>query len=154
MTRICLSVLRSMNFKLTLATKVFIAFFCTLAAFIGFMVKLPSEFHRIDKLLHAGFYCCAAAFFNLLFEAKSVWKHAIIFALLFLFGVGIEFAQESWNRWFHVRIHGRFDPEDIRANLKGLLLFSGIWLLLMAGRLVFRGRKGVEGGKVGEKERG
>lgn len=134
-----------MNFRWTVTTKVIIALLCTAVAFIGFMVKLPSGFHRIDKLLHAGFYFCAAAFFHLLFGVKSVWKHAIVFTLLFLFGVGIEFAQESWNRWFHVRIHGRFDPEDIRANVKGLVLFTGVWLLWMAGMLLFR--RGDEGGR-------
>lgn len=131
-----------------------IAIFCTVVAFIGFMVKLPSGFHRIDKILHAGFYFSAAGFFHLLFGVKSAWKHAVLFVLLFLFGVGIEIAQESWNRWFHVRIHGRFDPEDIWANTKGLLLFSGFWVLLMAGSWLIRGTNEAEGGKVAGTERG
>lgn len=104
---------------------------------IGFMVKLPSVFRGIDKEMHALFYFLAAAALNFLFSNKNIVWHIVIGVLLFLFGVSIEYAQEYSNKLLHVRIHGRFDPEDVKSNLEGLLAFSGLWLAYIVFRFVY-----------------
>ena len=111
--------------------KVLLILFCISLSGIGFLVKLPSNFRHIDKELHAVFYFSAAAFLNLLFANKNIIKHIVIFISLYLFGVAIEYAQEYSNKFFHKRIHGRYDIEDIQGNLKGLVLFSIFWVLLI-----------------------
>lgn len=98
-------------------------------AIIGFMVKLPSYFSGHDKELHTLFYFLAAAFLNILFAKRNILLHAIIFLLLYGFGITIEYAQQYSNTYFHSRIHGNADPEDVYANLLGLLAFSGVWFL-------------------------
>lgn len=98
-------------------------------AIIGFMVKLPSYFSGHDKELHTVFYFLAAAFLNILFAKRNILLHAIIFLLLYGFGITIEYAQQYSNTYFHSRIHGNADPEDVYANLLGLLAFSGVWFL-------------------------
>lgn len=112
--------------------------FCFAATVVGFMIKLPASFRHIDKELHAVFYFLAAAVLNLLFTGTSLLRHVVIFVTLYLFGVGIEAAQEYSNRFFRKRIHGRFDPEDIQGNLTGLIAFSLLWLLVVAGVLLYR----------------
>jgi hypothetical protein len=94
---------------------------------IGFMVKLPTSFRHYDKELHTLFYFLASGFLNILFQCKNISKHLLIFLVLLGFGFGIEYAQEYSNKFFNSRIHGRFDKEDIEANLKGLISFSFIW---------------------------
>ncbi|HEX6431066.1 MAG TPA: hypothetical protein VF008_25425 [Niastella sp.] len=42
--------------------------------------------------------------------------------------MSIEYAQEYSNKFFHVRIHGRYDPEDIKYNLRGLIAYSLLWI--------------------------
>lgn len=84
-------------------------------------------FHYTDKILHTAFYFLAAAFLNMLFNNKKVAIHISIFVLLYLFGIGIEYAQEYSNKLLHKRIHGRYDPVDVAANLKGLVLYSAVW---------------------------
>lgn len=106
---------------------------------VGFLIKLPFQFRHIDKELHALFYFMAAAFFNFLFANKNIVRHIVIFMVLACFGFAIEYAQEYSNTFFHKRIHGRFDIEDIQANLKGLVLFSICWILYNA--LLFGYRK-------------
>lgn len=96
---------------------------------IGFMVKLPSRFHHQDKELHAAFYFLAAAFLNILFTDGKLLRHLLIFALLYCFSVGIEYAQDYSNHYFRNHIHGRYDPEDVKANLKGLIGYSVVWVL-------------------------
>ncbi len=96
-----------------------------IGSIIGFMVKLPTSFRHYDKELHALFYFLAAGFLNILFQCKNISKHLLIFLVLLGFGFGIEYAQD---KFFNSRIHGRFDKEDIEANLKGLICFSIIWL--------------------------
>jgi hypothetical protein len=44
--------------------------------------------------------------------------------------MAIEYAQAYSNRFFRKRIHGRFDPEDLEWNLKGLIAFSVLWVLV------------------------
>jgi hypothetical protein len=104
----------------------------TIAAFavaiIGFMVRLPSAFSHSDKQLHTLFYFLAAAFLNILFAKRNLLVHAFIFAFLYLFGIGIEYAQQYSNTYLHKKIHGNFDPEDVHANLQGLIYFSCLWL--------------------------
>jgi hypothetical protein len=96
---------------------------------LGFMVKLPSALRHIDKELHAAFYFFAAAFLNLLFANKKITRHILIFGTLYLFGVSVEYAQGYSNKFFHVKIHGHYDKEDVQANLKGLIAYSILWML-------------------------
>lgn len=96
---------------------------------VGFMVKLPSAFRHYDKTLHSLFYFLAAAFLNVLFAKRSFARHLLIFAFLYLLGMSIEYAQEYSNQFFRKRIHGRYDKEDVLANLKGLVAFSGLWVV-------------------------
>lgn len=123
------------------AAKFLLVFLCMAAAIYGFMIKLPSGFRHIDKELHSLFYFLAAAFFNLLFVKKSFIKHVVVFVLLYLFGAGIELAQEYSNRFFRNRIHGRYDPEDVQANLTGLLAFSAVWCVVVLLLLLFKKEK-------------
>ena len=94
---------------------------------IGFMIKLPSVFHHYDKELHAAFYFFAAGFLNILY-GKNLTTHILIFFVLLGFGIAIEYAQAYSNTLLHKRIHGRFDIEDVKANAKGLIAFSIIWI--------------------------
>lgn len=93
------------------------------------MIKLPSVFRHFDKELHSLFYFLAAAFLNILFTNKKITIHLLIFGILYLFGMAIEYAQEYSNKFFHKRIHGRYDIEDIQSNLKGLIAFSLLWII-------------------------
>lgn len=127
-----------MSLKFSLLQKIFIAVFCFSIAIIGFMLKLPSAFRHMDKELHAAFYFIAAAFLNVLFAQTKLVRHAIIFVSLYLFGMMIEYAQAYSNKFFKKRIHGRFDPEDVEWNLKGLIAFSAVWLVITALVLLFR----------------
>jgi hypothetical protein len=130
-----------MNFKLSNKTKNILVIVCFVVSVIGFLVKLPSSFRHIDKELHFAFYFLAAAFLNILFNIRGLIKHLFVSVILFLFGIGIEFAQENYNKVFHVRFHGRFDPEDVKANLRGLIAFSILWAIIMLVRLVLRSTK-------------
>ncbi|MDQ3278578.1 MAG: hypothetical protein M3Q06_09640 [Bacteroidota bacterium] len=118
-----------MKISLTGSQRILLALVCFAVAVIGFMLKLPSSFRHIDKELHATFYFLAAAFLNVLFARKSLVRHLIIFFSLYVFGMAIEYGQAYSNKFFRNRIHGRFDPEDVQWNLKGLLAFSLLWLL-------------------------
>ena len=111
------------------STKLFLVMACCIFSIIGFMVKLPSGFRHFDKELHSLFYFLAAAFLNVLFTNKRIGIHILIFIILFLFGVSIEYAQEYSNKLLHTRIHGRFDIEDVQSNLKGLIAFSILWII-------------------------
>ncbi|RXK58044.1 hypothetical protein ESA94_18700 [Lacibacter luteus] len=124
--------------KLSIGTKIFIAVFCFGIAIVGFMLKLPSMFRGMDKEMHAAFYFLAAAFLNILFAKRNLIIHAFIFGLLYMFGYAIELAQEYSNKFFHKRIHGRFDPEDIASNLQGLVYFSAVWIVYIAICFLFR----------------
>ena len=118
-----------MKISLTLWQKVFVALVCIAIAIIGFMIKLPSGFRHIDKELHAVFYFLAAALLNVLFAGTRLMRHVIIFFTLYLFGMAIEYGQAYSNRFFRTPIHGRYDPEDLQWNLRGLIAFSILWLL-------------------------
>ncbi len=123
---------------LSKGTKIGIIIVCLIISIIGFMIKLPSAFRHMDKELHALFYFLAAAFANLLYANRKITLHIIIFILLFLFGVAIEYAQAYSNTFFRVRIHGRFDIEDVAANTKGLLAFSIVWIMIVFVMFVYR----------------
>ncbi|NRT16852.1 hypothetical protein HNP99_003226 [Flavobacterium sp. 28A] len=97
-----------------------------LIVIIGFMIKLPIFFRHFDKELHTMFYFFSAALLNVLYKKR----HLIIVVFLLIFGICIEFAQEYSNKFFHKRIHGRFDLEDIKANIRGIVAFSIIWLFI------------------------
>jgi maltose-binding protein MalE len=73
-----------------------------------------------------------------LFANKKISIHILIFIALFLFGVSIEYAQEYSNQVFHTKIHGRYDPEDVQSNLKGLIGFSIVWVGYVVVGVVFR----------------
>jgi len=124
--------------KLNNGTKALLILLCLSLAVIGFLVKLPSNFRQIDKELHSVFYFIAAAFINLLFVNKNFIRHIVISISLYLFGMAIEYAQEYSNKFFHKKIHGRYDIEDIQANLKGLVLFSIFWMLLIIILFVYQ----------------
>ncbi len=123
--------------KLQNSTKLILVILCLFVSVAGFLIKLPSGFSHVDKELHSLFYFLAAAFLNLLFVYKSVTRHALVFAVLYFFGIAIEYAQDYSNKFFHKRIHGRFDPEDVQANLKGLLFFSAVWIVYTAVLFVY-----------------
>jgi len=132
------SLQKKLKLKLSNWTKLFLAAFCFGIAIVGFMLKLPSGFRHIDKELHSLFYFIAAAFLNILFANRKLFRHLLIFVALYLFGAGIEYAQAYSNRFFRSRIHGRYDPEDVQANLNGLLAFSALWIVVMAIAFLFR----------------
>jgi hypothetical protein len=92
------------------------------------MVKLPVVFRHHDKELHAAFYFLAAGFLNVLFTNGKFARHLFIFGILYFFSISIEYAQEYSNTYFHARIHGRYDPEDVKYNLKGLIAYSLLWI--------------------------
>jgi len=110
---------------MTTPQKIFILIICFICSIIGFLIKIPVPLRGHDKLLHGAFYFLAAAFVHLLFQKRIV----LVLISLALFGVLIEYLQQLANQITHTRIHGRFDVEDIYANLKGLLLYSVIALL-------------------------
>src|SRR5689334_3596831 len=106
-----------MKIPLSTVQKVILSVFLFGIAVIGFMVKLPSTLRHSDKEMHTAFYFLAAAFLNILFaKAKLIW-HILIFIFLYLFGIAIEYGQSYSNRFFHTRVHGRYDPVDVAANL-------------------------------------
>jgi hypothetical protein len=117
-----------MNIKLATRYKILLTLFCFSIAIAGFILKLPSAFRHYDKELHATFYFLAAAFLNILFAGRNIFIHACIFGLLYVFGMAIEHAQVLSKNIWHIP-HGRYDPEDISWNLKGLVSFSVLWLL-------------------------
>jgi hypothetical protein len=127
-----------MKINLTVWQKVLIVFVCFTIAIAGFMLKLPTPFRKTDKELHATFYFLAAALLNTFFAGTSFIRHAVIFTSLYFFGMAIEFAQSYSNRFFLKRIHGRFDPEDVEWNLKGLIAFSVLWILVTIVILIVR----------------
>jgi magnesium-transporting ATPase (P-type) len=108
--------------------KLLISFFCFGIAIAGFILKLPSAFRQYDKELHAAFYFFAAAFLNILFAKRNILVHAVIFGILYVFGMAIEHAQVLSKKRWQIP-HGRYDPEDVQSNLKGLILFSILWLV-------------------------
>ena len=123
--------------SLTLTQKLIVLVPCIVCTLIGFMIKLPAAFRHIDKELHAAFYFMAAAVLNILFAGTNLLRHIIIFVSLYIFGMAIEYAQAWSNRFFSRRIHGRFDPEDLQWNLKGLVAFSICWILITLMFLAF-----------------
>lgn len=118
-----------MRLKINNWTKVFLVFICLMLSVVGFMVKLPAVFRHYDKELHAAFYFLAAGFLNVLFTNGKFARHILIFIILYIFSISIEYAQEYSNRFFHIRIHGRYDPEDVKYNLRGLVGYSLLWVL-------------------------
>lgn len=99
--------------------KIWILLFCFAASLYGFLIKIPRPLRGHDKFLHGAFYFLAAVFLNILFRKRQ----AIILPGLFLFGIMIEYLQQLANQITHSHIHGAFDPEDIYANGKGLIVY-------------------------------
>jgi hypothetical protein len=127
-----------MKISLTAWQRILIVLAFLGVAVIGFMLKLPSGFRHIDKELHATFYFLAAAFLNVLFAKTKVVRHAIIFIALYVFGIAIEYGQSYSNKFFRTPIHGRFDPEDVQWNLKGLIAFSLLWVFCMVVIMLYK----------------
>jgi hypothetical protein len=128
-----------MEIKFNNSTKAWLVFMWLVASVVGFMVKLPSGFRHYDKELHAAFYFLAAGFLNVLFTNGKFTRHLLIFILLYLFSVSIEYAQEYSNKLLHARIHGRYDPEDVKYNLRGLIAYSVLWIAYQLALAVYRG---------------
>jgi hypothetical protein len=126
-----------MKIVLSINQRILITFLFFVVAVIGFMIKLPSAFRHIDKELHAAFYFLAAAFLNIVFARTKLVRHVIIFIALYVFSMAIEYGQAYSNKFFRSRIHGRFDPEDLQWNLKGLIAFSLLWLIYSGMLLLF-----------------
>jgi putative exporter of polyketide antibiotics len=124
--------LRSTTSTKTMRThhKIIIVIICFILALIGFLIKIPVPLRGNDKLLHTVFYFGAAAFLHILFG------RGLIFILigLALFGVMIEYLQPLCNKFFHTKVHGRFDKEDIYANLKGLAIYTAIAVVFLTMR--------------------
>jgi hypothetical protein len=131
-------VLYTKTMKFSTIQKILILLIAFVFTFIGFMIKLPSVFRSIDQELHALFYFLAAAFLNVLFGVKKLLPHALIFFLLHFFGIAIEYLQSYSNRFFKTRIHGRYDPLDVEYNLKGLILFSILWVVSMGVLTIYK----------------
>ena len=127
-----------MKIRLSIWQKFLLAFAMFAIAIVGFMVKLPSVFSHNDKEMHSLFYFLAAAFLNILFAKRNLLIHLVILGVLYAFGVAIEYAQQYSNTFFHKRIHGNADPEDIHANLQGLLVFSALWLFYVVVVFVYK----------------
>ena len=121
-----------MKLRLSFFQKILLALAAFAVAIVGFIVKLPSVFSGHDKELHILFYFLAAAFLNILFAKRNIIIHAVIFGLLYGFGIAIEYAQQYSNTYLHKRIHGNADPEDVAANLQGLIYFSAVWIIIVA----------------------
>jgi hypothetical protein len=130
-----------MKIDLTFGQRILLVFVFFAVSVFGFMIKLPSNFRHIDKELHATFYFLAAAFLNVLFAKTNLVRHVVIFIALYLFGIAIEYGQSYSNKFFRSRIHGRFDPEDVQWNLKGLIAFSLLWLICTAVVLIYNKAK-------------
>lgn len=127
-----------MKISLTPGQRILVVIVCFAIAVIGFMLKLPSAFRHIDKEMHASFYFLAAAFLNILFAKANLVRHAVIFVALYLFGMAIEYGQAYSNKFFRSRIHGRFDPEDVQWNLKGLIAFTVLWFIYTGVLLAYK----------------
>jgi len=59
----------------------------------------------------------------------------LIFGLLFTFGALIEFAQEYLNVLLERRIHGNFNPIDLKYDLLGLVCFMMLWMVFIAMKI-------------------
>jgi hypothetical protein len=121
-------------FNLSFSQKITICFFCFILTAIGFMVKLPSVFRHHDSEMHLLFYFCAAAFLNLLFQKR----HLVIFLFLFFFGIFVELFQGLSRHYFPSLKHGRFDKEDLKYNVTGLILFSIIWMVYKVFSFIYQ----------------
>jgi hypothetical protein len=126
-----------MGLKLNNWVKALLVFICLILSILGFMVKLPSGFRHFDKELHATYYFIAAGFLNILFTNGKFTRHILIFVVLYFFSISIEHAQEYSNKFFRVRIHGRYDPEDVKYNLRGLIVFSALWITYKLAMTVY-----------------
>ncbi len=103
-----------------------------LVAYAGFIIKLPFVFRHIDKELHAAFYLFASIVICWLFGVKNLKTAVFVGFLLFVFGVFVELSQHYSNFILHKRIHGRFDMEDVKYNLYGIVAFLFVFGTLKA----------------------
>jgi hypothetical protein len=122
--------------------KIVIVILCVIFSLIGFLIKIPVPLRGHDKLLHTSFYFLAAVFFNFLFKRRQI----LILLILAGFGVLIEYLQQLSNKITHSHIHGRFDKEDIYANLKGLGLYACIAIIYFIFMSLLRSSKKEQAG--------
>jgi len=115
--------------KLSNRTKYLIVTFLFGISCYGFLIKLPVSLRNFDTELHAIYFFIAAAFLNILFRVNKLDTHFLIFGMLFLFSALIEFTQEYSNELLNKKIHGKFDPVDLKYNLIGLTVFTMFWLM-------------------------
>ena len=127
-----------MKIRLAFWQKILLTLAVFALAIVGFMVKLPTTFRHVDKEMHSLFYFLAAAFLNILFAKRNLIIHALIFVMLYVFGVAIEYAQQYSNTYFHNKIHGNADPEDIHSNLEGLIAFSALWVFYVVVMFLYK----------------
>jgi hypothetical protein len=120
--------------RMSTTVKLIILFICFVLSLVGFLIKIPVPLRGHDKFLHGAFYFLAAAFLNILFKKRQV----LIFVLLALFGVLIEYLQPLCNKLTHSKIHGRFDIEDIYANIKGLVLYALLALIFFGIKAIYK----------------
>ena len=118
----------------TLRKKLLFTGILFLLSVVGLMMQLPAPFRQIDREMHFAFYFVAAGYMNIVFAQGRWTLHVFIFAVLYAFGVAIEYAQAYSNRFFSSRIHGNYDPVDIAYNLQGLFAFSAVWVV---GRIFY-----------------
>lgn len=123
---------------ISLWQKIMLTMVAFAVAIAGFMFKLPAFFSHSDKEMHSLFYFLAAAFLNILFAKRNLLIHAFILGFLYVFGVVIEYAQQYSNTFLHQKIHGNADPEDMHANLVGLIAFSALWLCYVIAMFLWK----------------
>jgi hypothetical protein len=109
--------------------RIFLVLIAVIISFYCFLIKLPIPLRKMDTELHALFFFSASVFLNIIFRVKKLNTHFLIFGMLFLFSALIEFAQEYSNTLVKKRIHGNFDPVDLKYNLVGLTSFSVLWMI-------------------------
>lgn len=100
-----------------------------LIVIVLFMLKLPRVFRNYDKELHFLFYFYASFIISIFYVKKKLTNFFISIFSLLIFGIFIEYFQEYSNSFFKKRIHGRFDIEDIKYNILGLILFNSLWFM-------------------------
>ena len=113
---------------------------------IGFEYRDTSNWIKIVSLAlittSIGHTLFVNSFKNFTISAASIMSsmspiYGIIFGMLFLFSTLIEFAQEYSNTFVHKRIHGNFDPIDLKFNLLGLCFFSLLWFTYYTNHKIF-----------------
>jgi hypothetical protein len=108
-------------------------------SFALFMIKLPSFLHHYDKACHFLFYFVVYLILVFTLKIKTFYQFIITIILLILFSVFIEYAQEFSNSLFRKRIHGKFDIQDIKYNIYGLVSsFGTVYIINFLDKLFLK----------------